>query len=87
MNTADLLNAPTPILVALACNAVGFIIAKTPWVANKWIPVLLMLAGCLLYLGCEGFTWRHLTEGIVCGAGAVGFNQAVRQLIPEGKPQ
>jgi hypothetical protein len=77
------LDAPTPILVALVCNAIGFVIKKTPFIDDRAIPILLMLIGTLIYLGIDGWTWRHLAEGIVTGAGAVGFNQAIRQILPQ----
>lgn len=85
MDFTDLSQAPTPILVALACNAVGFVIKKSV-IENKWIPILLMLAGAGMYIGIEGATVRHLTEGFVIGAGSVGFNQLVKQHFP-GEPE
>lgn len=91
MEMLDLAGTPTPILVALACNAIGWVLKKTPAVENKWIPVFLMLLGCLCYAAIEGYTSKNLVLGIVIGAGSVGFHQTLRQLSPPkeqtGEPQ
>lgn len=75
----QLLGTTEALLVALALNAVGFVIKKTPFMDNRWIPLSLCLLGGILYPWLTAWTGQNVLLGVIIGAGAVGFHQLYTQ--------
>ena len=77
----ELLNASNPVLLTLFLTALGWAIKTTPYVENKWIPMLLCLISTLSYSPLVGsWTFKNAILGFCIGAGAVGCNQMFRQI-------
>jgi len=86
----DIKELSAPVLLALFLNVVGVMVSRTA-IDNKYIPMILMLLGGVLYPFIETSeavsTLRYpmvkeFVIGVCVGGLSVGLNQAVRQFIP-----
>lgn len=91
----DIKELSAPVLLALFLNVVGVIVARTA-IENKWIPLILMLSGGILYPLIEpydsGSTLQYplikqFVVGVCIGGLSVGLNQTLRQFIPNKKDE
>lgn len=84
LNTLSQLSPP--VLLMLFLNLIGFALNKSPFIDNKYIPLLLPITGGILYpfIGTIEATQRHPSVhlaiiGCIIGGAAVGTNQLYRQ--------
>lgn len=93
METKDFINEiltlNNPLLFAVCMTVIGKLISMSP-LENKHITWLLPIIGIPIYCLVEGWSGRHLMEGIVIGYAAIGVNQNFRQFVgpkPNGDPK
>lgn len=69
-------------LVAAAgvSNVVGLALKDAPAIPNWTIPLVLPLVGAVTVCMISGWTGHSFVSGFIAGAGAVGFNQGIRQV-------
>lgn len=76
----EILTLNNPLLFAICMTFLGKLIAISP-LESKHITWILPLAGIPIYCFAEGFTGRHVMEGLIIGCAAIGLNQGFRQMI------
>jgi ribose/xylose/arabinose/galactoside ABC-type transport system permease subunit len=72
---AWLQSLPTGALLVVACLALGYVLKWLPWVENRFIPVLVVVAGMVMALllaergdlPLRAWVVRHLILGLVSG--------------------
>jgi len=65
---------------AAVCNVCGSAIRGMPSVPNWIIPVVLPFIGAVSVCLMSGWSGRSFVSGFISGTGAVGLNQAFRQV-------
>ncbi|WP_456289745.1 phage holin family protein [Paenibacillus sp. AK002] len=70
---------PRLLIVVAACWVVGWVMKKTPRVANWSIVYIVIAIAVWLTIGLLGFSVEAVIQGILAGAFAVFGHQAVKQ--------
>lgn len=71
------------VAAAAVCNIVGRALKDTPSIPNWIIPLALPCFGSLAVCLISGWSGHSAITGFIAGSGAVGFNQAARQVGDE----
>ncbi|WP_339193089.1 phage holin family protein [Paenibacillus sp. FSL W8-1287] len=72
---------PRLFIVVAACWVIGFMLKKTPKVADWSIVYIVLIISVWLTIGLLGWSVEALIQGILAGAFAVFGHQAVKQTI------
>ncbi|KOP64348.1 hypothetical protein AMS62_03060 [Bacillus sp. FJAT-18019] len=70
---------PRLFIVVAACWVIGWILKKTPKVADWSIVYFVLIVSVWLTIGLLGFSVEAVIQGILCGAFAVFGHQLIRQ--------
>lgn len=70
---------PRLFIVVAACWVIGFMLKKTPKVADWSIVYIVLIISVWLTIGLLGWSVEALIQGILAGAFAVFGHQAVKQ--------
>lgn len=70
---------PRLLIVVAACWVIGFMLKKTPKVADWSIVYIVLIVAVWLTIGLLGWSVEALIQGILAGAFAVFGHQAVKQ--------
>jgi len=69
------------IVLVIALNVLGFGVSKYQNFNNKYIPLLLLIFGCVFSCWIRmGITAESVLQGILCWGTSIGFNQVYKQL-------
>lgn len=79
MEISDIMTTSAPLLVASVLTMFGRIV-KISAVPNKFIPLILFVAGGFVYCALAGWDAQTFIIGLSIGGAAVGLNQGYRQL-------
>lgn len=77
----------TPGMVSTAILIVLWAIRQADLFPARYIPLVACGLGVMLVALLEGPTPNAIVLGLVCGAGATGFHQTVKQLKPNENSQ
>ena len=70
-----------PVIIGI-CLCLGYGIKQVTFVANKWIPIILMVVGLLLNVWLQhGISPEIILSGMLSGLASTGLHQAFKQLI------
>lgn len=70
-----------PVIIGI-CLCLGYGIKQVTFVANKWIPIILMVVGLLVNIWLQhGISPDILLAGMFSGLASTGLHQAFKQLI------
>ncbi|MFB4326384.1 phage holin family protein [Priestia sp. BR_2] len=78
-NVIFVLIDPRLLIVVAACWVIGWVLKKTPRVANWSIVYIVIAVAVWLTIGLLGFSVEAVIQGILAGAFAVFGHQAVKQ--------
>ncbi|MEC0310197.1 phage holin family protein [Paenibacillus lautus] len=70
---------PRLLIVVAACWVIGWVLKKTPKVADWSIVYIVLIVAVWLTIGILGFSVETVIQGILAGAFAVFGHQAVKQ--------
>ena len=74
-----------PVIIGI-CLCLGYGIKQVTFVANKWIPIILMVVGLLLNVWLQhGISPEIILSGMLSGLASTGLHQAFKQLIERGE--
>ena len=81
MDLTFLSNYFVPVIIGI-CLCLGYGIKQVTFVANKWIPIILMVVGLLLNVWLQhGISPEIILSGMLSGLASTGLHQAFKQLI------
>ena len=81
MDLTFLSNYFVPVIIGI-CLCLGYGIKQVTFVANKWIPVILMGVGLLLNVWLQhGISPEIILAGLLSGLASIGLREVFRQLI------
>lgn len=85
MDLTFLSNYFVPVIIGI-CLCLGYGIKQVTFVANKWIPIILMVVGLLLNVWLQhGISPEIILSGMLSGLASTGLHQAFKQLIERGE--
>lgn len=70
---------PRLLIVVAACWVIGWVLKKTPRVANWSIVYIVIIVAVWLTIGILGLSVEAIIQGILAGAFAIFGHQAVKQ--------
>lgn len=85
MDLTFLSNYFVPVIIGI-CLCLGYGIKQITFVANKWIPIILMVVGLLLNIWLQhGISPEIILSGMLSGLASTGLHQAFKQVIERGE--
>ena len=84
MNLSDYIFEQGLIIIPFL-NIIGLTVKSTGFIANKYIPVILLVIGIAASFGLMGFSVSSAIQGVLLTGTAVFGNQLVKQFYPVTK--